>query len=136
MTRSLVTNTAAVLMALTTLVGLAACGSPGSGGRAATTSARTQCAVPDVKEPCATLWVTAAGEIELNGQRAELDQVGEALKKLAGEKGVVLYGRDGAGADPHPNAMKVIQLVIENQVPVRMSTRRDFRYAGTDGPGR
>ena len=56
------------------------------------------------------------------------------LAALAQNKGVVLYGRDAAEEEPHPNAMQVIQLVVANRLPIRMSTKSDFSDAvGLDG---
>ena len=37
-----------------------------------------------------------------------------------------MYGREGPGEEPHPAALKVIKLVVDQGLQVMMSTRRDF----------
>jgi hypothetical protein len=71
--------------------------------------------------------VASNGQIQLNGEPAEPAKVDEALKLLARRQGVVLYGREGADGEPHPNALRVLQMIVEHQLPVSMSTKRDFR---------
>jgi hypothetical protein len=51
------------------------------------------------------------------------------LADLAQRKGEVFYGRDAAEEDPHPNGVKVLQLVMASRLPVRMGTKRDFSDA-------
>ena len=94
----------------------------------------TPVAKPPAPAPSARIWVSRTGVIELDGKQTELTALAAALADLAKRKGVVLYGRDDPGKEPHPNGMKVIQLVIQNRLPIRMSTKRDFSDAvGADG---
>jgi hypothetical protein len=82
----------------------------------------------------AKIWITKDGTIETNGKPVTLDVVGQQLGALAKRQGVVLYGRDAPQEEPHPNGMKVIELVAQNRLPTRMSTKRDFSDAvGPDG---
>jgi hypothetical protein len=84
--------------------------------------------------PSVTIWVTKDGTIEMNGKPATLDAVSAQLSDLAKRSGVVLYGRDPSQEEPHPNGMKVIELVMQAQLPIRMSTKRDFSDAvGPEG---
>jgi len=46
--------------------------------------------------------------------------------------GKVWYYRENASGEPHPNAMKVIALVADNKLPVRLSTKPDFSDAVDD----
>ena len=89
---------------------------------------------PPTDSPYVKIWVSKEGSIELDGKPAELPAVESTLAELAKKKGVVLYGRDDTTADPHPTGMKVIEMVVANRLPIRMSGRRDFSDAvGADG---
>jgi hypothetical protein len=76
--------------------------------------------------PVLRIWVTRDGQIEVDGAPADLSDVSRRLQELSRAKGVVFYGRDDAKTDPPPMGMEVIKLVVENRLPVRMSTKRDF----------
>jgi hypothetical protein len=84
---------------------------------------------PALDPPSARIWISRTGDIELNGKLVELGAVGAELDELAKRNGVVLYGRDAPDEEPHANGMKVIELVVRNRLPIRMSTRRDFSDA-------
>ena len=77
-------------------------------------------------DPVARISVSAAGEISLDGGRTTLDALRAELALLRARNGVVWYHREAAGGDPPPEAMAVIQLVIEHRLPISMSTRADF----------
>jgi hypothetical protein len=71
--------------------------------------------------------VYRAGQITLNGHEATINEVRQALAKLAESSGVVWYYREGADKEePHPNAMLVISAIVEARLPVSMSTKPDF----------
>lgn len=99
-----------------------------SGRGEATVTAPASADTPHVK-----VWVASDGAIELDGKPADLAAVESAFKELATQQGSVWYGRDNIAADPHPNGMKVIELVVANQLPIRMSAKRDFSDAVTPG---
>jgi biopolymer transport protein ExbD len=111
----------------------------GSGGLACrraqpTASTATGRVLPAPDTPRATIWVGKDGTIELDGQPSSLDAVETKLAALAQVKGTVLYGRDAAAEEPHPNGMTVIKMVVSHRLPIRMSTKRDFSDAvGPDG---
>ena len=94
-----------------------------------TSSATTSSPMPPVDAPSAKIWISKTGAVEIDGSQVEVESVGPMLTELAQRKGVVFYGRDAAEEDPHPNGMKVLQMVIASGLPLRMSTRRDFSDA-------
>jgi hypothetical protein len=113
----------AILILVVAALGVVACRR--SGGAPAS---------PPLNTPYVKIWVSKTGQIDVDGTPRELSAIGPMLAALSQRKGAVLYGRDDAGEEPHPNAMQVIQLVIANQLPIRMSTRSDFSDAvGPDG---
>jgi hypothetical protein len=83
------------------------------------------------RAPYVKIWIAQNGAVQLDGKPAELSGVEDALAK---KPGVVLYGREGAQGEPHVNALKVIQMVVDNKLPIRMSTKPDFSdVIGPDG---
>lgn len=64
--------------------------------------------------------VTAAGVITANNREVSLDDLKQEFARLAAAGGSVLYSRDNPAADPHPNAMKVIQAAAEANLPILM----------------
>jgi hypothetical protein len=70
--------------------------------------------------------VTASGEISTDGQPTTLEHLPDRLKTLKEVNGAVAYHRENPEADPHPNAMAVIQLVVEHKLPIRLSSKPDF----------
>jgi hypothetical protein len=77
-------------------------------------------------DPVARISVSAAGEIFLDGGQTTLDALRAELHQLRARNGVVWYHREAAVGDPPPEAMAVIQLVIEHRLPISMSSRPDF----------
>ena len=84
---------------------------------------------PPSDSPTARIWVSRTGVIELNGKQADLATVSAALADLAKRKGVVLFGRDDLSQKPHLNCAKVLEIVTQHRLPVRMATNRDFSDA-------
>ena len=82
--------------------------------------------VVSMPENVARVGVSADGRISLNGKDASLQDVQEAFADLAKDGGVVWYYREAADAEPHPNAMLVVQAVVEARLPISMSTKPDF----------
>jgi biopolymer transport protein ExbD len=71
--------------------------------------------------------VSTSGEISVDGHSVTLDQLAAELSELKQIGGEVWYHRENpAAAEPHPNAMSVIELVVKNQLPVRLSSKPDF----------
>jgi biopolymer transport protein ExbD len=79
--------------------------------------------------------VTATGQISADGRPITLEALIPMLRELAENKGEVWYYRDAPEADPHPNAMKVLEAIVDQSLPIRLSTKPD--YSGSvDDKGR
>jgi hypothetical protein len=78
--------------------------------------------------------VFADGRITVDGSGATIESLREALKLLAAEKGQVWYYREAAQGDPPPQTTVVIQAIIDNGLPIKLSTKPDYSDAiGIDG---
>jgi hypothetical protein len=78
------------------------------------------------KNPVLRISAFASGRVLLNGNEGTLPDVKEALEKAKSEKAVVWYYREDGKGEPSPQAMEVIKLVIENNLPISMSSKPDF----------
>ena len=88
----------------------------------------------DSNAPVLKIALTAKGHILLDGSPATIESLRASLKKLAEQKGVVLYYREASDREAPKEAADVIQAVIENQLPIRLSSRPDYSDAiGADG---
>jgi hypothetical protein len=84
--------------------------------------------------PILKIAVSVDGRITVDGSPATMDSVRASLKRLAEQKGVVWYYREAGHADAPPESTEVIKAVIENRLPIRLSSRPDFSDAiGADG---
>jgi hypothetical protein len=84
--------------------------------------------------PTLKIAVMADGRIMVDGSPATIDSVCVSLKRLAEQKGVVWYYREAGQGKATPESTEVIQSVIENRLPIRISSRPDFSDAiGPDG---
>jgi biopolymer transport protein ExbD len=82
--------------------------------------------LPSPEAPYVKVYVNKSGEITLDSKAATIADVESAFASLSQKKGVVLYARESPSeAEPHPNAMRVIQLVTQNRLPVRLCTNKD-----------
>ena len=70
--------------------------------------------------------VTAGGDVTADDQPATLEQLADRLRDLKRTEGVVWYHRENPAGEPHANAERVIKLVTENQLPIRLSAKPDF----------
>lgn len=125
-----------LLLLCTLVVGLAGCqqeAAPTEG-----TGAATQQAVPPAPDgPVVKIWLSEDGSIEMDGEPADLDAVGDRFAELQKQQGIVYYGRDAPDQEPHENAMRVIELIVEYSLPVQLSSKRDFSdRVGPDGKSR
>jgi hypothetical protein len=76
----------------------------------------------------------ADGRVTVDGSPATVDSLRVSLKRLAEQKGIVWYYREASEAKAPPESAEVIQAVIENRLPIRVSSRPDFSDAiGPDG---
>ncbi len=76
--------------------------------------------------------VTAKGDIVVDGKPIGFEELATRLVTLKKAGGKVWYHREDPSGEPHPNAMKVIELVAENKLPVRLSAKPDFSDAVDD----
>jgi hypothetical protein len=76
--------------------------------------------------------VSADGDIIVDGLPVTLELLSARFAELKQAGGLVLYHRENPAGEPHPNGMKVIELVIANQLPIRLSTSPDFSDAVDD----
>lgn len=78
--------------------------------------------------------VTQKGEIYLDERLVTLDEVKAAFAKLKQENGVVWYHRENPAGEPTIEAMSVITAIMDNKLPVKLSSKPDFSDAiGDDG---
>ena len=70
--------------------------------------------------------ITASGQITADGRPTTLDALIPILRDLAKNKGEVWYYREAPKADPHPNAMKVLSAIVDQNLPVRLSSKPDY----------
>jgi biopolymer transport protein ExbD len=70
--------------------------------------------------------ITAGGQISADGRLTTLDALVPMLRELAKNKGEVWYYREAPEADPHPNAMKVLEAIVDQGLPILFSTKPDY----------
>lgn len=88
----------------------------------------------EINRPVVKVKVSQAGQIELNGTVVSLGQLRYALTKHKEADGVVWYYRERPEEPPPAAAEKVIGLIVDAQLPVRMSSKPDFSdYIDADG---
>jgi hypothetical protein len=78
--------------------------------------------------------VMADGRITMNGSPTTINSLRVSLKRLADLKGAVWYYREaGQGVAP-PESAEIMQAVVENHLPIRLSSRHDYSDAiSSDG---
>lgn len=85
-------------------------------------------------QPILKVAAMADGRITVNGAPATMESFRVSLKKLSQQKGVVWYYREAGKSEPPPQAMQVIQAIVDARVPIRLSSRPDYSDAiGIDG---
>jgi hypothetical protein len=70
--------------------------------------------------------VTAKGDVSFDGKPVTIDVLKERLAGLKQRSGVVWYYREAGRGEPPAQATQVIKLVIDNRLPISMSTKPDF----------
>jgi len=84
--------------------------------------------------PVLKVAVFADGRITADGSVTTIESLRESLKRLAELKGTVWYYREAGHAEPPPHAMMVMQAVVDNRLPIKLSTKPDYSDAvGPDG---
>ena len=70
--------------------------------------------------------ITISGEITADGHPVALDPLATKLTELKQAGGDVWYHRENPEVELHANAMKVVDLVVQNKLPIRLSSKPDF----------
>ena len=70
--------------------------------------------------------VDRRGQIFLNEQLVSLDELRKAFSDLKRVDGAVWYYRENPEEEPTPEAMSVIQAVMDAQLPIRLSSKPDY----------
>ena len=70
--------------------------------------------------------ITASGQITADGRPTTVEALIPILHQLARDNGGVWYYREAPEADPHPNAMKVLEAIVDQNLPIRLSTKPDY----------
>lgn len=105
---------------------IAGCGTSGSKSAKAQNASHAEGAIANQKStPELEIVVTAAGVIKVEGELVTLEQLSTRLDQVKAANGQVWFYRDPQG-EPHPNAQRVIQLIIDHSLPVMLSTKPDF----------
>jgi hypothetical protein len=76
--------------------------------------------------PILKIAVMADGRITVDAKPATIESVRTSLKDLARLNGMVWYYREAAHSGAAVEAKEVMQAVIENRLPIRMSVRPDY----------
>jgi hypothetical protein len=84
--------------------------------------------------PILKIAVKVDGLVTVNGSPTTIDSLRASLTQLAEQNGVVWYYREAGQSDTPPESDEIIKAVIENRLPVRLSSRPDYSDAiGMDG---
>jgi hypothetical protein len=89
-------------------------------------------AAPGPGRATAKIWIANGGVIELNGRTVELPEVGAALDDLAKRNGQVIFGQDLPAGMPHPNVVKVLQMISDRSLDFRSAHDRSFSDLAPD----
>jgi len=86
--------------------------------------------IPTPDSPYLKIYVSKSGAVLLDGTPTAMGGVRDALAALSRKNGVVLYYRESPEEpEPHPVAKDVINLVIQNRLPIRVCRNSDFSDA-------
>ena len=89
------------------------------------------------KTPIVRVSVLASVKVFLNGKESNLVAIKAAFEKTKAENGSVWYYRENAKGEPPPQGMEVIKLIVENKLPISMSSKADFSdYIDENGQSR
>jgi hypothetical protein len=76
--------------------------------------------------PVARVAVAASGAVTFDGRPVSLPELRSELESLARWKGEVWYYRENPAAEPPPEALAVIEAIMQARLPVRFATKPDF----------
>lgn len=78
------------------------------------------------ENPVLRISVLTSGRVLVNDMESSLSEIKKALGNAKSEKVAVWYYRESSRGEPPPQAMEVLKLVIENDLPISMSSKPDF----------
>jgi hypothetical protein len=70
--------------------------------------------------------VTAKGAVTFDGVVVTVDVLKQKLADLKKRNGVVWYYREAGKGEPPAQAMEAMKLVVDNRLPISMSTKPDY----------
>ena len=76
--------------------------------------------------PVGKVAVAASGAVSFNGSPVTLETLKPKLVDLKRRNGVVWYYREHSGPEPPASASAVVNLIIEQRLPVSLSTKADY----------
>ena len=77
------------------------------------------------------VYVDETGLITANGDLISLAALDSSLSKLKASNGTVYYSRANGQADPPPESMKVMELVVKYEMPIKLFTDKTFSVVVT-----
>jgi biopolymer transport protein ExbD len=87
------------------------------------------------RTPVLKLSILSSGRVLLDGKKASVTKVRRALAQASSEKGTVWFYREKG--EPPSQAIKIVKLVVENRLPISLSSRPDFSdYIDDEGQSR
>jgi|RhiMetdeSRZDD1v2_1073273.scaffolds.fasta_scaffold52397_7 hypothetical protein len=81
---------------------------------------------PPKHSPSLRISVLSSGKILLDGRKATVSKIKRALAKARSEKDTVWYYRESGKGKPPSQAIEIVRLVVENRLPISLSSRPDF----------
>ena len=77
--------------------------------------------------PTLKISISPSGEITADGKTTTLEALAPRFRDLAAKQGIIWYYSGGSKeAEPHPNALKVLEAILEQKLLVRESSKPDF----------
>jgi hypothetical protein len=70
--------------------------------------------------------ITASGQVTADGGPTTVEALIPILREVAKGKGEVWYYREAPENDPHPNALKVLAAIVDQNLPIRLSSKPDY----------
>ena len=70
--------------------------------------------------------VLSTGKVLLDGKDATVAEVRRSLESAKAKRGTVWYYRESGKGEPSSLAIEVFKLIVENKLPVSLSTKPDF----------
>jgi hypothetical protein len=82
--------------------------------------------LPAAEPSVARVSAFADGSLLLNGKPSDLKGIAVEFARLQKLDGEVWYHRENPQAEPHPNAVAVIELVMKHRLRISLSSKPDF----------